>query len=128
VKGWDKRFLALDGSRAQFATNSAQLTAIFLLAGRTETDSAPRLENISQREAVLELVQNTHMNWLLSVEQRAAEFDVLTSLMPAVECFRIFPSTDPARLPALAELIETEALRVLGKNSYPVPGAAPSNV
>jgi hypothetical protein len=128
VKGWDKRFLALDGSRAQFATNSAQLTAIFLLAGRTETDSAPSLENISQREAVLELVQNTYMNWLLSVEQRAAEFDVLTSLMPSVECFRIFPSADPARLPALAELIETEALRVLGKNSYPVPGAAPSNV
>ncbi len=129
VNGWDKCFLALDGSRAQFANNPLPLAAIFLLARRTDAEFAPRLESVSQREAVLHLVQNTHMNWLLSAEQRAAEFDVLTSLMSSIECFRLFPSTDPARLPALAELIEAQTLRVLGDNGYPaIGGAAPSNV
>ena len=128
VKGWDKRFLALDGSRAQFANNPLPLAAIFLLARRSDAESAPRLEPVSQREAVLQLVQNTHMNWLLSAEQRAAEFDVLTSLVSTAECFWLFPSTDPARLPALARLIETQALRAFAENRYPEVGTTPNDV
>lgn len=128
VKGWDKHFLELDGSRAQFATAGAPLSAVFLLAVREDSDSAPRLELLSQREAVLQLVANTYMNWLLSPDQRAAEFDVLTSLMSSVECFRVFPSTDPARLPALTELIESQALRVVSQHTQPGLGTASSNV
>jgi hypothetical protein len=128
VKGWDKRFLALDGTRAQFATSGSPLAAIFLLAGRTAAKSAPHVERLPQHQAVLHLVANTYMNWLLSPQQRAAEFDVLTSLMSSVQCFRLFPSTDPARLPALVELIAAETLRVLDEHSHPVLGAAPTNV
>jgi hypothetical protein len=128
VKGWEKRFLELDGPRAHFANSCVPLSAVFLLAGREDSDSAPRLERLAQREAVLHLVANTYMNWLLSQDQRAAEFDVLTSLMSSVECFRVFPSTDPARLPALAELIESQALRVVSQHTQPALGAAPGNV
>ncbi len=128
VKGWEKRFLELDGSRAHFANSCVPLSAVFLLAGREDSDSAPRLERLAQREAVLHLVANTYMNWLLSQDQRAAEFDVLTSLMSSVECFRVCPSTDPARLPALAELIESQALRVVSQYTQPALGAAPGNV
>ena len=128
VDGWDKRFLALDNARAQFASSGSPLAAIFVLAGRTDEVSAPRLEPLTQRDAVLQLVQNTYMNWLLSSEQRAAEFDVLTSLVSTVECFRLFPSSDPARLPALAELIEMHTLRVLSENRYPAVGTAGSSV
>jgi len=128
VKGWEKRFLELDGSRARFGNSCVPLSAVFLLAGREDSDSAPRFERLSQREAVLHLVANTYMNWLLNPDQRAAEFDVLTSLMSSVECFRVIPSTDPARLPALAELIESQALRVVGQHDLPALGTAPSNV
>jgi len=34
---------------------------------------------MSFREALLSLVQNTYMNWLLNRKQRAAEFDALVS-------------------------------------------------
>jgi hypothetical protein len=128
VDGWDKRFLALDNARAHFASNGAPLVAVFILGGRVNEDSAPRLELLPPREAVLHLVANTYMNWLLSAEQRGAEFDVLTSLMSSVECFRVFPSTDPARIPDLAELIETQALHILGDRPQPVLGVARSNV
>jgi len=128
VNGWEKRFLALDDARARFASSSTPLAAIFLLAGRTDEASAPRLEPLARRDAVLQLVQNTYMNWLLSSEQRAAEFDVLTSLVSATECFRLFPSTDPARLPALVELIEKQTLRVPAGNRYPAVDGTSSNV
>lgn len=128
VKGWEKRFLELDNARANFASSSSPLAAIFLLAGRGDEDSAPRLEPLPQRDAVLQLVQNTYVSWFLSSEQRGADFNVLTSLMSSVECFRVIPSADPAHLPALAALIEEQSLRVIGSHPDPVLGAASRNV
>jgi hypothetical protein len=109
VSGWEKRFLSLDGSRAQFASSSAPLRAIFFLGERSTRDSAPLVEPISQREALLKLVRNTYMNWYLDRRQRAEEFDVLTRLVASIACFTVIPSNDPTRLSALAALIETHA-------------------
>jgi hypothetical protein len=128
VSGWEKRFLSLDGSRAQFATNAAPLAAIFLLAERSAQHSAPSIEPISQREALLWLVQNTYMNWYLDRRQRAEEFDVLARLIASIDCFRVIPSSDPARLSALAELIESYALRLFDSRPNPALGTAPSHV
>jgi hypothetical protein len=109
VSGWEKRFLSLDGSRARFASNSAPLRAIFLLGERSARDPAPFVEPISPRDALLQLVRNTYMNWYLDKRPRAEEFDVLTRLVASVACFTVIPSSEPARLSALAELIEREA-------------------
>ena len=128
VSGWEKRFLSLDGSRARFASSSAPLAAIFLLAERSAQDSAPSIEPISQREALLRLVQNTYMNWYLDKRQRADEFDVLTRLIASIDCFRVIPSSDPARLGALAELIEGYSLRLFDSRRKPALGTAPSHV
>src|SRR6185437_9393951 len=57
------------------------------------------------REALLELVQNTYMNWLLDRDQRAAEFEVLCKIVQQVPVRRIIPHADPARLGALCDLI-----------------------
>jgi len=72
---WDKRYLALDGGRARFAEKKLPLGAVYLLGERAMDERAPRIENISPREALLELVQNTYMNALLTKEQRAAELN-----------------------------------------------------
>ena len=128
VGGWEKRFLALDGTRADFASSCSPLAAIFLFGARSAEDSAPRIEPISQREALLQLVQNTYMNWYLDRGQRADEFDSLTRVVSSVECFRLIPSTDPVHLPALAEIIEKQASRLLSLNPGAAQGAASSNV
>ena len=128
VRGWEKRFLALDGTRAEFASTCSPLAAIFLLAARSDQEAAPRIEPISQREALLQLVQNTYMNWYLDRRQRAAEFDSLTRVVSSLECFRLIPSTDPARLPALAEIIEKQTSRLVCLNPGAAQGAASSNV
>jgi hypothetical protein len=128
VSGWEKRFLSLDGSRAQFASSSAPLAAIFLLAERSAQDSSPCIQPISQREALLQLVRNTYMNWYLDRRQRADEFDVLTRLVASINCFQVIPSSDPARLSALAELIEGQVAGLCNLRSGPALGAASTHV
>jgi hypothetical protein len=56
----------------------------------------------------LELVQNTYMNALLTKEQRAAEFELLSRLVNRVPCKRLIPHRDATRLGKLCELMEGE--------------------
>ena len=114
---WDKRYLPLDGVRASFEPQSKPLGAIYLLSARTDDSDAPRIEEIAPREALLGLVQNTYMNWLLNRDQRAAEFDVLSKVLKQVPVRRIVPHADPARLPALCDLIIDDAIILKRPNS-----------
>jgi hypothetical protein len=102
---WDKCFLSLDGTRAKFRTQKCLLGAVYLLSPRTVDALAPRIEEISARQSLLELVQNTYMSWLLDREQRAAQFELLSHLVTSVPVRRIVPHGDPSRIAALCELI-----------------------
>ena len=107
--GWEKCFLPLDGERAKFEPNERPLGVIYLLAPRTASEDAPRIEQISPREALLGLVQNTYMNWLLDRKQRAAEFDFLSTLVKRIPVRRVVPHRDPAKIAALGDLIVADA-------------------
>src|SRR6185369_332600 len=52
---WDKRYLPLDGVRANFEPAPKPLGIIYLLATRGGNVDAPRLEEVRPREALLEL-------------------------------------------------------------------------
>ena len=106
---WDKRFLELDGQQAKFAGAKLPFGVIYLFAPRSDSRDAPRVEKISPREALLGLVQNTYMNWVLEREQRAAEFDVLCRLVQHVPVRRITPHAKPEKLTLLCDLIERDA-------------------
>ncbi len=110
---WEKRYLPLDGSRAGFASRPLPLGAIYLLAPRTDEADAPRIERIDPRTALLELVQNTYMNFLLDRVQRAAEFDGLSRLVLRVPVRRLVPHRDPARLGAMCDLLWRDAATLL---------------
>ena len=109
---WEKRFLALDGVRAKFEPQRKPLGAVYLLARRSEETDAPRIEALGKREALLQLVQNTYMNWLLDRTQRAAELDTLARVVARTPVRRIVPHKDPARLSALCDLIVLDAERL----------------
>lgn len=106
---WEKRYLPLDGFRASFSSTPLPLGLIYLFAPRADEARAPRVEEMSPREALLTLVQNTYMNWLLDREQRAVEFDVLSRLVQQVPVRRIVPHSDPGRIARLCELIQEDA-------------------
>jgi len=110
---WEKRFLSLDGVRARFSPEVLPLGLIYLFASRLDGADAPRVEEMRPREALLNLVQNTYMNWLLDREQRAVEFDTLSRLVQQVPVRRIIPHRDADRIPALCELIQKDAVAFL---------------
>jgi hypothetical protein len=120
---WEKRFLALDGVRAKFEAERLPLGAVYLFSARTAQADAPRVEEVGPREALLELVQNTYMNWLLDRKQRAEEFDLLARLVARVPVRRIVPHQDAARLGTMCELLIGDASRVCaeGRTAAEVP-------
>ena len=117
---WEKRFLELEGKRARFETRMRPLGAIYLLGPRTDEGTAPRLEDITTRESLLELVQNTYMNVLLTREQRAAEFELLSRLVNSVPCKRVIPHKDAERIDALCELLESDIPTIAAQAAPPM--------
>lgn len=115
---WEKCFLALDGVSAAFESKKRPLAVVYLFAARVDEADAPRIEDSGMRDALLELVQNTYMNWLLDRNQRAAELDVLSRLVANVPVRMIVPHADPARIGALCELIIKDAERLSGRQSW----------
>ncbi len=109
---WNKKYLPLDGERANFAERIVPLGAVYLLGERATGVRTPRIEEISSREALLELVQNTYMNALLTKEQRATEFELLSRLVSRVPCKRVIPHCDGAKIGELCEWIEKDARAV----------------
>lgn len=110
---WEKCFLELGGENTKFESERRPLGSVYILAPRVAGNDAPRIEEISARQALLELIQNTYMNWLLDRRQRAAEFEVLSKLVLQVPVRRIVPHLDPTRITALCELIEEDVERLL---------------
>jgi len=109
---WEKCFLALDGVRGNFETQRRPLGVVYLFAGRSRYSDAPRVEKMSPQAALLELVQNTYMNWLLDRSQRAADFDALSRLVARVPVRRIVPHQEPSRLGALCEVLLDDIRRL----------------
>jgi hypothetical protein len=110
---WEKRFLALDGTRATFSSQELPLGAIYLFTHRSRLEGAPLIQPMSAREALLHLVQNTYMNWLLDRQQRAVEFEFLAQLVQKVPVRRIIPHSDPHKISDLCHLIVSDAQTLL---------------
>ena len=116
---WEKRYLELDGQRAKFSETKLPLGILYLFAPRGSEQGTPRVEKLSPREALLELVQNTYMNWVLDREQRANEFDLLCRLLQRVPVRRIVPHVKPEKIAGLCELILQDAAAILSSTTAP---------
>jgi hypothetical protein len=108
---WEKRFLPLDGVRGKFVGEKRPLGLIYVFTERSQETNAPRIEEMQPREALLELVKKTYMNWLLDRDRRAEEFDDLCKVVDRVPVRRIIPHLDPTKIGALCELILEDAAR-----------------
>jgi hypothetical protein len=112
---WDKRYLPLDGIRAKFAPEKKPLGIIYLFGERSREPRAPYISQMRPREAVLGLVQNTYMNWLIDRQRRGEEFDQLCKIVQQVPVRRVVAHTDGAKLGDLCERIFDDARNILAK-------------
>jgi hypothetical protein len=112
---WEKCYLALDGTGTRFEAQPCPLLAVYFLMPRVDDPAAPYIEGMTPREAVVELVQNTYMNYVLTREQRAAEFDLLGRLAEHVVFRRAYPNCDAKKLGALCDLIQADVQQVAAR-------------
>jgi hypothetical protein len=115
TSSWEKCFLPLDGTRASFEGRRRPLLTIYLLAPSPTPIEAPRIEKMSSREALLALVQNTYMNWLLDRKQRAMEFDLLTRLVSKVPVCRVVSDHDSGSLSSVCEQLVRDTERLFAR-------------
>ena len=94
---WEKRYLALHES-GRFQSQALPLAAIYLLRERSADLPAPRFAPVAAGEALIALVANTYMNYLLDKERRAREFDLLGRLLARVPLRQVTPQAEAALL------------------------------
>lgn len=101
-----KQYLALDNAdEPQFQDEALPLGAILLLKRRRGADAPLDMEQVPSVQAILHLISNTYMNYLLDSDMRAAEFRFLTELIHNTPIYDLFVPTDLTRLPDLYEMI-----------------------
>jgi hypothetical protein len=102
VPNWEKKYLDLQND---FPRSPAPLSAVYVLASRSDSAAAPRLEPLSATESLVALLTNAHGRYLLDKPMRAREFELLSRLSQQVLVKRVVPHADIDRLDRLTELI-----------------------
>lgn len=104
---WEKRCLVLGESGTHFENQALPLGAIYILGNR-RVNSAPYVEQVRPRHALLSLVAETYANKLLDRNMRAQEFGVLGRLVASVPVRRVLPHSDASRLRDLCRVVEAD--------------------
>jgi hypothetical protein len=119
---WDKRYVALGNNGLSFASRPSPLRAIYLLCEREAAFAAPVLEEIAGGDALVALLTNTYVNYLLDRDMRSREFDVLSRVVASIPIRRVRPRTEPSAVFDLCKAIAADARQVM----IPLPANATS--
>jgi hypothetical protein len=108
---WGKHYLPLDHGSGHFERRPLPLGAIYLLGERDPGFSAPRIEAVSLSEALIALVANTYVNYVLDRGMRQREFELLAHLVAHIPVRKIYPSADPQAVFQMCEMLAEDARR-----------------
>ena len=122
---WGKHYLPLDQDRCRFESRHLPLGALYFLGQRDPARAAPLIEEVPAGEALITLVTNTYVNYVLDRGMRQREFELLSRLVARVPIRRIHPSADPSGILAMCAAIAEDARRVM--NLCPVGIASGAN-
>jgi len=113
----DKRFLDLTTGRYRFHSDPLPLRAIYILGARS-TEESPKtgIEPLGEKKALLQLLANTYVNYLLRPEQRRIEFEALAHIVRKIPVRTLTSPGNLSELPEfcatiLADLEETSKFR-----------------
>lgn len=109
---WDKRFVALDQPGMRFERRPLPLGAIYILGDRDPQLFAPAVERLEGSSALMKLIANTYVNYLLDSEMRQHEFSTLSRLLTKIPVRLVRPPANPACLRALCEVIAADAKKL----------------
>lgn len=102
---WEKRCLELGGSELGPGSEPVPIVAIYKLRRDLESPAPPSLTPLAPREALLALVANTYVNFLLDPRMRSEEFQCLGRLAQAVPMCEVHSHGNPPDIRRLCERI-----------------------
>jgi hypothetical protein len=106
---WDKCYLDVIKSGQRFQREPLPLGSVYFLASRSESSRAPFIEDVSPQRGLIELSANSYGALRIDKQMREREFDLYARIASRVPLRRLTPHADPARLPALTELVLADA-------------------
>lgn len=89
---WGKRFLDLGLRPGEFQSIPLPLGSVYILSGAGEIPRAPRIEAMPGREALMALVANTSVNYMLDRAMRSREFELIGRLISRIPVRRAISS------------------------------------
>ena len=95
IPGRDKRYLDLNTDEYQFYSESVAVGGVYILDDRSEDLS---IAPLSLPEAVLKLMNNTYLSYLLDKRLRAIDLSLLSLLAETASVRLVTPPNDLARL------------------------------
>lgn len=99
------------------------LSAVYVLDSRKSRSSACLIETMAPSPAMMALVTNTYVNYLLDSDMRRHDFDVLGRVVASVPIRSVNPPDDPSRLREICRTIAANAKGLLTITSASaVPG------
>lgn len=110
---WDKRYLDLTQPGYQFQAQPLPLAAVYVLGERHDLPSAPFVHTASAQAALLTLITNTYMNYVLDKKKRAHEFELLSRVATQVPIRCVTPHCDAAHLTRLCDIILEDVQSIL---------------
>ena len=110
---WGKHYLPLGEAGHRFQSAQLPLGAIYLLGERDPDRKLPVIEEVFASDALMNLVANTYVNYLLDRGMRLSEFDLLSRLVARVPVRRLCPSDDPSAVLAMCEAVAADARQVM---------------
>ncbi len=102
----------------RFHSQASPLGAVYILGERDTERTEPSIEELAFGDALVSLVANTYVNYVLDRDMRRREFDLLSRLVARVPVRRIRPSANPSGVLAMCEAIAADARRAM--SSRPV--------
>lgn len=102
---WDKRYLDLAQLPNGYGSTARPLAAVYALQERTDIRSAPRMEAMTPREALLALLSHSYGSRFQEPAMRAKELQILAGLVARMPVRRLSPPASPRKLGEVCEAI-----------------------
>jgi hypothetical protein len=119
---WGKHYLPLGHAGHRFQSRQLPLGAIYLLGDRDPGRTEPAIEDVAPGEALVNLVANTYVNYLLDREMRHREFDLLSRLVARIPVRRLSPADDASGVLAMCQAVAADARLVMSASCAGVAG------
>ena len=120
---WDKRYLDLSNRSHRFQQDPLPLAALYVLGDRSDNPTAPRVETMPPRAAMIELTGNAYVPYLKDKAARIGEFVLLRQVIARVPVRRVIPHRDPDRIALLCEVILDDFAELTAPRASTMPAA-----